>query len=172
MSTTESENHLERGLSNRHIQLIAIGGTIGTGLFMGSGNTISKAGPSVIFVYMIIGAMLYFVLRAMGELLLSNLEYKSFADFAGDILGPWAAYFTGWTRGQQYRHRLRDDHDRLVDLLHVRLDDHRPRARPGWTTRADRLRRPTRRPAPVKDRCCHSNTDLSLEPATRSSVRA
>ena len=97
MSTTESENHLERGLSNRHIQLIAIGGTIGTGLFMGSGNTISKAGPSVIFVYMIIGAMLYFVLRAMGELLLSNLEYKSFADFAGDILGPWAAYFTGWT---------------------------------------------------------------------------
>ncbi|MBC9958305.1 amino acid permease [Yimella sp. cx-51] len=95
--TQASEGQLERGLSNRHIQLIAIGGTIGTGLFMGSGNTISKAGPSVIFVYMIIGAMLYFVLRAMGELLLSNLEYKSFADFAGDILGPWAAYFTGWT---------------------------------------------------------------------------
>ena len=91
------EEHLSRGLANRHIQLIAIGGTIGTGLFMGSGKTISVAGPSVIFVYMIIGFFLYFVLRAMGEILLSNLQYKSFADFAGDILGPWAGYFTGWT---------------------------------------------------------------------------
>ena len=89
--------HPERALSNRHIQLIAIGGAIGTGLFMGSGKTISVAGPSVIFVYMIIGFMLYFVMRAMGELLLSNLEYKSFSDFAGDILGPWASFFTGWT---------------------------------------------------------------------------
>ncbi len=89
--------HLERGLSNRHIQLIAIGGAIGTGLFMGSGKTISVAGPSVIFVYMLIGFFLFFVMRAMGELLLSNLNYKNFADFAGDILGPWAAFFTGWT---------------------------------------------------------------------------
>lgn len=89
--------HLERQLSNRHIQLIAIGGAIGTGLFMGSGKTISLAGPSVIFVYMIIGAMLFFVMRAMGELLLSNLHYKSFADFADDLLGPWAGFFTGWT---------------------------------------------------------------------------
>ena len=97
MSTTSSGPTLERGLSNRHIQLIAIGGAIGTGLFMGSGKTISVAGPSVIFVYMIIGFMLFFVMRAMGELLLSNLEYKTFADFAGDLLGPWAAFFTGWT---------------------------------------------------------------------------
>ena len=58
---------------------------------------IAVAGPSVIFVYMIIGFMLFFVMRAMGELLLSNLEYKTFADFAGDLLGPWAAFFTGWT---------------------------------------------------------------------------
>ncbi|PWI05603.1 D-serine/D-alanine/glycine transporter [Streptomyces sp. NWU339] len=91
------EQHLSRQLSNRHIQLIAIGGAIGTGLFMGSGKTISLAGPSVIFVYMIIGAMLFFVMRAMGELLLSNLRYKSFADFASDLLGPWAGFFTGWT---------------------------------------------------------------------------
>ena len=46
---------------------------------------------------MIIGFMLFFVMRAMGELLLSNLEYKSFSDFASDLLGPWAGYFTGWT---------------------------------------------------------------------------
>lgn len=92
-----SPPHLARSLSNRHIQLLAIGGAIGTGLFMGSGKTISVAGPSVIFVYMIIGFMLFFVMRAMGQLLLSNLNYKSFSDFAGDLLGPWAGFFTGWT---------------------------------------------------------------------------
>ena len=91
------EPELQRSLSNRHIQLIAIGGAIGTGLFMGSGKTISLAGPSIIFVYMIIGFMLFFVMRAMGELLLSNLKYKSFIDFASDLLGPMAGYFTGWT---------------------------------------------------------------------------
>ncbi|MBK0004721.1 D-serine/D-alanine/glycine transporter [Erwinia sp. S38] len=93
----EGPDTLRRNLHNRHIQLIAIGGAIGTGLFMGSGKTISLAGPSIIFVYMIIGFMLFFVMRAMGELLLSNLEYKSFSDFAADLLGPWAGYFTGWT---------------------------------------------------------------------------
>lgn len=69
-----AEQSLRRNLTNRHIQLIAIGGAIGTGLFMGSGKTISLAGPSIIFVYMIIGFMLFFVMRAMGELLLSNLN--------------------------------------------------------------------------------------------------
>ncbi|MEE1925227.1 D-serine/D-alanine/glycine transporter [Pseudomonas sp. 148P] len=93
----QQEHELQRNLSNRHIQLIAIGGAIGTGLFMGSGKTISLAGPSIIFVYMIIGFMLFFVMRAMGELLLSNLNYKSFIDFSADLLGPWAGYFTGWT---------------------------------------------------------------------------
>ena len=89
--------HLRRSLSNRHLQLIAIGGAIGTGLFMGSGKTISLAGPSILFVYLIIGVMLFFVMRAMGELLLSNLQYKSFIDFSTDLLGPWAGFFCGWT---------------------------------------------------------------------------
>lgn len=93
----QRQGKLRRNLHNRHIQLIAIGGAIGTGLFMGSGKTISLAGPSIIFVYMIIGFMLFFVMRAMGEILLSNLNYKSFSDFAADLLGPWAGYFTGWT---------------------------------------------------------------------------
>ena len=92
-----SGRHLERNLENRHIQMIAIGGAIGTGLFMGSGKTISVAGPSILLVYLIIGLMLFFVMRALGELLLSNLEYKSFTDFAADLLGPWAGFFTGWT---------------------------------------------------------------------------
>ncbi|MCV7413141.1 amino acid permease [Mycobacterium florentinum] len=88
---------LHRGLMNRHVQLIAIGGAIGTGLFMGAGRTISRAGPSVVVVYGIIGFFLFFVLRAMGELLLSNLNYKSFVDFAGDLLGPAAGFFVGWS---------------------------------------------------------------------------
>ncbi|MEB3981463.1 amino acid permease [Mycobacterium sp. 663a-19] len=88
---------LHRGLSNRHIQLIAIGGAIGTGLFMGSGRTISLAGPAVVLVYAIIGLFVFFVLRAMGELLLSNLNYKSFVDFSADLLGPAAGFFVGWS---------------------------------------------------------------------------
>lgn len=94
---SQENRKLARNLTNRHLQLIAIGGAIGTGLFMGSGKTISLAGPSIIFVYAAIGFMLFFVMRALGELLLSNLEYRSFADFAGDLLGPWAKFFTGWT---------------------------------------------------------------------------
>ncbi len=93
----EPAEHLRRNLSNRHLQLIAIGGAIGTGLFLGSGKTISLAGPSILLVYLIIGVMLFFVMRALGELLLSNLEYKSFVDFSSDLLGPWAGFFCGWT---------------------------------------------------------------------------
>ncbi|QIL43849.1 D-serine/D-alanine/glycine transporter [Acidovorax sp. HDW3] len=94
---TAGHDDLQRNLTNRHIQLIAIGGAIGTGLFMGSGKTISLAGPSIVFVYAIIGVMVFFVMRAMGELLLSNLQYRSFIDFAADLLGPWAGFVTGWT---------------------------------------------------------------------------
>lgn len=88
---------LVRGLNNRHIQFIAIGGAIGTGLFMGAGKTIHLAGPSIILVYCIIGFFMFCMLRALGELLLSNLEYKSFTDFCEDLIGPWAGFFMGWT---------------------------------------------------------------------------
>jgi D-serine/D-alanine/glycine transporter len=96
-NATNAVPQLRRGLANRHIQLIAIGGAIGTGLFMGSGKTISLAGPAVLLVYAIIGFFVFFVLRAMGELLLSNLNYKSFVDFAADLLGPAAGFFVGWS---------------------------------------------------------------------------
>ncbi|WP_455481588.1 amino acid permease [Bartonella sp. B35(2025)] len=88
---------LRRELTTRHVQLIAISGAIGTGLFMGSGKTISVAGPSIILVYAIISIFLYFVMRAMGELLLSNLEYRSFIDFSTDLLGSGAGFFIGWS---------------------------------------------------------------------------
>ncbi len=88
---------LQRGLHNRHIQLIALGGAIGTGLFMGAGKTISVADPSILLIYAIIGCALYFVMRAMRELLLSNTQYRSFIDFSIDLLGPCAGFFIGWT---------------------------------------------------------------------------
>lgn len=91
------QQQLKRELKNRHVQLIAIGGTIGTGLFLGSGKAIALAGPSIILAYLIVGTALFFVMRALGELLLSNAGYTSFTDFATEYIGPWAGYVTGWT---------------------------------------------------------------------------
>ncbi|MGW7977720.1 amino acid permease, partial [Staphylococcus xylosus] len=91
------KNELQRGLSNRHIQLIAIGGAIGTGLFLGSGQTISLTGPSILITYLIIGFILFMFMRGLGELLLSNTKYKSFVDIANNQLGPYAGFLIGWT---------------------------------------------------------------------------
>jgi len=92
-----AQQELKRDLKNRHVQLIAIGGTIGTGLFLGSGRAIQLAGPSIMFAYIIVGIACFFVMRALGELLLSKAGYKSFTDIAEDYIGPWAGYVTGWT---------------------------------------------------------------------------
>lgn len=88
---------LNRELNNRHIQLIAIGGAIGTGLFLGSGQTISLTGPSLLFTYMIIGVVLFAFMRALGELLLSNTRFNSFVDIANEYLGPFGGFVIGWT---------------------------------------------------------------------------
>lgn len=92
-----AQQELKRDLENRHVQLIAIGGTIGTGLFLGSGKAIQQAGPSIILAYMVIGIAVFFVMRALGELLLSKAGYQAFTDIAEDYLGPRAAFVTGWT---------------------------------------------------------------------------
>ncbi|WP_147565244.1 amino acid permease [Clostridium tyrobutyricum] len=93
-----SENqNLSRGLKNRHVQLLAIGGAIGTGLFLGSGRSIHLAGPSILFAYAITGLICFLIMRALGELLLSNLNYHSFVEFVHDYLGNGAAFITGWT---------------------------------------------------------------------------
>lgn len=93
----EENQDLARGLKNRHVQLLAIGGAIGTGLFLGSGRSIHLAGPSILFAYSITGIILFFVMRALGELLLSNLKYHSFLEFVYDYLGEGAAFISGWT---------------------------------------------------------------------------
>ncbi|NJJ39123.1 amino acid permease [Paenibacillus apii] len=92
-----AQPELKRELANRHVQLIAIGGTIGTGLFLGSGKAIQQAGPSIMLTYIIVGIAVFFVMRALGELLLSKAGYQSFTDIAEDYLGSRAAFITGWT---------------------------------------------------------------------------
>ncbi len=91
------EQQLSRGLKNRHVQLIAIGGAIGTGLFLGAGKSIHLAGPSILFAYLITGIVCFLIMRALGELLLTNLKYNSFVDFVQDYMGNMAAFVTGWT---------------------------------------------------------------------------
>lgn len=86
-----------RSLSNRHVQMIAIGGTIGTGLFLGAGTTISATGPSVIFIYAIMGLFFFFLLRALGEMLYFDSNSHTFVSFITRYLGEAAGRFAGWT---------------------------------------------------------------------------
>ncbi|MCL2113712.1 MAG: amino acid permease [Streptococcaceae bacterium] len=86
-----------RGLQNRHIQLIAIAGTIGTGLFLGAGKSISLTGPSIIFVYLIIGALMFVLLRAIGEMLYQDPSQHSFLNFVSRYLGGKPGYFIQWS---------------------------------------------------------------------------
>nr|WP_190131190.1 amino acid permease [Streptomyces mashuensis] len=79
------------------MQMIAIGGTIGTGLFLGAGTAISQAGPSLVLWYAVAGAVLFLVMRALGELLTHRTVTGSFADHARAYLGPFWGYATAWT---------------------------------------------------------------------------
>ncbi|MDR0297959.1 MAG: amino acid permease [Streptococcaceae bacterium] len=93
-SETEGEN---RGLKNRHIQLIAIAGTIGTGLFMGAGKSISLTGPSILLVYLFIGGLMFVLLRAIGSMLYMDPSQHSFLSFVFRYIGPRTGYFIQWT---------------------------------------------------------------------------
>ncbi len=82
---------MKRTLTNRNIQLIALGGAIGTGLFLGSAKAIALAGPVVILVYLICGVAIYGLMRAMGDLFLANSKFNSISDFIDYYLGEkWA----------------------------------------------------------------------------------
>jgi AAT family amino acid transporter len=86
-----------RGLGSRQIQMIAIGGAIGTGLFLGAGRAIHQAGPSLILMYAIAGAVVFVIMRALGELLSYRPVAGAFAEYAREFLGPFSGYATGWT---------------------------------------------------------------------------
>ncbi|HZF93079.1 amino acid permease [Streptomyces sp.] len=92
-----SEEGYERGLGSRQIQMIAIGGAIGTGLFLGAGKGISKAGPSLILAYAIAGLVIFFIMRALGELLMYRPVSGSFSEYAREFIGPFMGFVTGWT---------------------------------------------------------------------------
>ncbi len=88
---------LVRGLKNRHVQMIALGGAIGSGLFLGSAQAIHKAGPSLLLAYALGGMAVFFMARALGELLLYRPISGSFATYAEEFVGPWAGFVTGWS---------------------------------------------------------------------------
>lgn len=88
---------LSRGLKSRHVQLIAIGGTIGTGLFLGAGQSIHLAGPSILIAYLVTGLVCFLLMRALGELLLSDLNTHSYIDFIKQYLGERTGFVAGWT---------------------------------------------------------------------------
>jgi len=87
---------LKRGLSNRHIQLIALGGAIGTGLFLGVGQAAVLAGPSVILGYAIAGLVAFFIMRQLGEMVVHEPVSGSFSYFANRYWGAFAGYASGW----------------------------------------------------------------------------
>ena len=87
-TVTESGPTLHRGLQNRHIQLIALGGAIGTGLFLGIGPAIQMAGPAVLLGYAVAGIVAFLIMRQLGEMVVEEPVSGSFAHFAYKYWGP------------------------------------------------------------------------------------
>lgn len=93
---------MQRRLSARQMQMIALGGTIGVGLFMGSGSTIKWTGPSVLIAYIISGVFLYLIMRALGEMLYVHPTTGSFATFASEYMHPVFGFLTAWSNIFQF----------------------------------------------------------------------
>jgi aromatic amino acid transport protein AroP len=89
-------DELKRGLKNRHIQLIALGGAIGTGLFLGIAQTIKMAGPSVLLGYAIAGAIAFLIMRQLGEMVVDEPVAGSFSYFADKYCGHFSGFMSGW----------------------------------------------------------------------------
>jgi GABA permease len=87
---------LQAGLKRRHVTMIAIGGVIGAGLFVGSGAVINQTGPAAVLSYLIAGILVVFVMRMLGEMAVANPSTESFAGYARLALGDWAGFTTGW----------------------------------------------------------------------------
>ena len=92
-----NDSNLRRGLSTRHIRFMALGSAIGTGLFYGSASAIKLAGPSVLLAYLIGGAAIYMMMRALGEMAVHNPVSGSFGHYASQYLGRYFGFLTGWS---------------------------------------------------------------------------
>ncbi|WP_057914585.1 amino acid permease [Peribacillus muralis] len=97
-----ANKELNRDLKGRHIQMIALGGTIGVGLFMGSASAIKWTGPSVMLAYAISGLFIFLIMRAMGEMLYLEPSTGSFATFGYKYIHPLAGYMTAWSNWFQW----------------------------------------------------------------------
>ncbi|MBM7646141.1 AAT family amino acid transporter [Scopulibacillus daqui] len=97
-----TNKELNRGLKSRHIQMIALGGTIGVGLFMGSTSTIQWTGPSVMLAYAVSGIFIFLIMRAMGEMLYLEPSTGSFATFGHNYIHPLTGYLTAWSNWFQW----------------------------------------------------------------------
>jgi L-asparagine permease len=93
---TAEDQGYHKGLKPRQLQMIAIGGAIGTGLFLGAGGRLAHAGPGLFLVYAFCGVFVFFILRALGELVLHRPSSGSFVSYAREFLGEKAAYVAGW----------------------------------------------------------------------------
>ncbi|BBX60491.1 Phenylalanine-specific permease [Mycobacterium shottsii] len=85
-----------KSLKPRQLQMIAIGGAIGTGLFLGAGGRLASAGPALFLVYAVCGVFVFLILRALGELVLHRPSSGSFVSYAREFFGEKAAYVAGW----------------------------------------------------------------------------
>ncbi len=86
----------KQSLGRRHVQMIAIGGAIGTGLFLGSASRLNSTGPALLFSYAFVGVIAYFLMRALGELVLHRPTSGAFVSYMREFFGEKAAYVTGW----------------------------------------------------------------------------
>ena len=96
------KNKLNIQLKNRHLQMIALGGMIGTGLFLTTAKTIHLTGPSLILSYLICGFVIYIILRSLGEMTVHNPKPGSFSEYANQYLGSYAGYLSGWSAWFEY----------------------------------------------------------------------
>jgi len=92
-----ADSALSHGLKQRHLSMIALGGVIGAGLFVGSGAGIAAAGPSIVVAYGISGLLVMFVMRMLGEMSAANPASGSFSVHAERAIGPWAGFTAGWS---------------------------------------------------------------------------
>ena len=92
----EQDPQLQRGLKPRHMTMIALGGIIGAGLFVGSSAVISTVGPGAVVSYLAAGILVILVMRMLGEMAVANPSTGSFIDYTRTAIGPWAGFTTGW----------------------------------------------------------------------------